>query len=93
MHFMALSIKLDDEMKARIRALAEQRQRSPHWIMKEAIRQYVENEEARSSFEREALASWHHYRETGLHLTGQEVQDWLKSWGTDEETDAPECHK
>lgn len=90
---MALSIKLDDAMKERVRALAEEQQRSPHWIMKEAIRQYVEAEEARSSFEKEALASWQHYKETGLHLTVEEVHDWLKGWGTDEETDPPECHK
>jgi predicted transcriptional regulator len=89
---MALSIKLDDAMKERIQALATDRQRSPHWIMKEAIRQYVESEEAKASFEKEALASWQHYKETGLHLTGDEVQIWLETWGTDEETDAPECH-
>jgi predicted transcriptional regulator len=90
---MALSIKLDDSMKDRIQALATERQRTPHWIMKEAIRQYVETEEAKASFEKEALQSWQHYQETGLHLKGDEVQDWLKTWGTEAETDAPECHK
>jgi len=90
---MALSIKLDDAMKERIQALASERQRSPHWIMKEAIRQYVETEEAKASFEKEALVSWQHYKETGLHLTVDEVQNWLKTWGTDDETDAPECHE
>lgn len=90
---MALSVKLDDSMKERVQALAAERQRSPHWIMKEAIRQYVETEEAKASFEKEALDSWRHYRETGLHLTGGEVQDWLKTWGTDEQAEAPECHE
>jgi predicted transcriptional regulator len=89
---MALSVKLDDAMKERIQALASERQRSPHWIMREAIRQYVESEEAKSTFEKEAMAAWRHYKETGLHLTGEEVQIWLESWGTDDETDAPECH-
>lgn len=89
---MALSIKLDDAMKERVQALATERQRSPHWIMKEAIRQYVESEEAKASFEKEALESWQHYKETGLHLTGEEVRNWLQTWGTDDEADAPECH-
>ena len=31
---MATSIKIDDELKARIQSLAEQRQRSAHWIMR-----------------------------------------------------------
>lgn len=90
---MALSIKLDDSMRNRIQALAADRQRTPHWIMKEAIRQYVETEEAKASLEKEALQSWQHFQETGLHLTGDEVQDWLKSWGTEQETDAPQCHE
>ena len=54
---MATSIKIDDELKGRIQQLASQRQRSSHWIMREAITQYVEREEARESFKQEALAS------------------------------------
>lgn len=89
---MATSIKLDDAIKARIGALAARRDRSAHWIMREAIRQYVEREEARESFVQEARASWTAYRETGRHLTGDEVRDWLAGWGTPGETEAPACH-
>lgn len=89
---MATSIKIDDELKGRIQHLAGLRQRSPHWIMREAIAQYVEREEARESFKQEAMASWTAYQETGRHLTGQEVRSWLNSWGTDGETAQPECH-
>ena len=89
---MAMSVKLDDELKERVRQLAEDQQRSPRWIVREAVKQYVDKEEARSSFAKEAMAAWTHYKETGLHLTGEEVDDWLKTWGTDDETDAPECH-
>ena len=44
---MATSVKIDDELKSRIHRLAETRQRTAHWIMREAIRDYVEREEAR----------------------------------------------
>ncbi len=44
---MATSLKLDDAMKSRIRDLAVRRDRSSHWLMREAIREYVEREEAR----------------------------------------------
>lgn len=71
---MATSIKIDDELKTRIQHLASLRQRSAHWIMREAITQYVEREEACESFKQEALASWASYQETGLHLTGQEAR-------------------
>ena len=83
---MATSLKIDDTLKGRVQQLASQRRRSPHWIMLEAIQQYVEREEARESFKQEALASWAAYKETGRHLTGQEVRSWLNTWGTDEES-------
>lgn len=90
---MATSVKLDDELKIRIQHLANVRHRSAHWIMREAIRDYVEREEARESFKQEALASWAAYQETGLHLNGQEVRDWLSTWGSDKETASPDCHE
>jgi predicted transcriptional regulator len=90
---MATSIKIDDELKSRIQHFANIRQRSAHWIMREAIAQYVTREEARESFKQEALASWASYQETGLHLTGQEARTWLNSWGTESETELPNCHE
>lgn len=89
---MATSLKIDDGLKSRVQQLASQRQRSAHWIMLEAIQQYVDREEARESFKQEALASWAAYKETGRHLTGQEVRTWLDSWGTEDEKATPECH-
>ena len=90
---MATSLKIDDELKNRVRRLAGLRQRSAHWIMLEAIQQYAAREEARESFKQEALASWTAYQETGRHLTGQEVRTWLNTWGTDAETELPECRE
>lgn len=90
---MATSVKLDDNLKTRIQHLADLRKRSAHWIMREAIRDYVEREEAKESLKQEALASWTSYKETGRHLTGQEVRDWLKNWGTEKETKIPQCHE
>ncbi|ATE63057.1 CopG family ribbon-helix-helix protein [Rhizorhabdus dicambivorans] len=89
---MATSIKIDEELKDRVQQLAALRDRSPHWIMREAIRQYVEREEAQESFRQEAVASWTAYRETGRHLTGGELAAWLDSWGTPGEAGSPECH-
>lgn len=88
---MATSIKIDDKLKDRVQHLAGLRQRSAHWIMREAIAQYVDREEARESFKQEALASWKAYQETGMHLTGQEVSAWLNTWGTEAEKAFPEC--
>lgn len=90
---MATSIKIDSETKQYIQIIADRKNRSPHWIMLEAIRDYIKRDEIREKFTQEALASWKSYKETGQHLTGQEVHDWLSTWGTDDEKEAPKCHK
>lgn len=90
---MATSIKIDDDLKIHIQQLADLRRRSPHWIMQEAIREYVVREENRESFKREALESWESYQETGLHMTGEEAREWLGRWGTKQESDIPACHE
>ena len=90
---MATSVKLDPELKSRLDRLAGTRRRSAHWLMREAIRQFVEREEARESFRQEALQSWQEYRETGRHLTLEETAAWLDGWGTEDETGVPECHE
>ena len=90
---MATSIKIDEDLKNRVQHLADLRQRSAHWIMREAIAQYVQREEARENFKQEALASWAEYQETGRHLSGQEVRTWLNTWGTATEAGLPDCHE
>jgi predicted transcriptional regulator len=90
---MATSLKIDDTLKERIQRLANLRQRTAHWIMREAIAQYIEREEARERFKQEALASWTAYQETGRHLTGEEIRAWLNTWGTETETEIPVCHE
>ncbi|HVC63165.1 MAG TPA: CopG family ribbon-helix-helix protein [Acetobacteraceae bacterium] len=90
---MATSIRIDDALKGRVQHLANPRQRSAHWIMREAIAQYVEREEAPERFNQEAMESWAEPRETGLHLTGEAVGAWLKTWGTEAVTEPPECQE
>lgn len=88
----ATSIKLDDELKGRVRHLAETRRRTPHWIMREAIAQYVEREEKREAFRQDTLRAWEEYRRTSLHLTGEEVDAWLATLEAGEEAELPVCH-
>ena len=68
------SVKLDDDLKSRMQGLADARHRSMHGFMCEAIRDYVECEEAREDFKQEALAPWTAYQESGRYLTGQEIR-------------------
>ena len=86
------SLKLDVELKSRVQKLAQSRRRTSHWIMREAIDEYVSREEKRQSFHQDAQAAWEDYQRTGLHLTGEEVDVWLARLEAGEDAQLPECH-
>jgi predicted transcriptional regulator len=72
-----VAIKIDEGMKVRVKRLAEARHRTPHWLMREAITQYVNREEKREAFRQDTIKSWDEYRATGLHVTAGEADAWL----------------
>ena len=86
------SLKLDSATKERIQRLASVRRRSAHWIMREAVEQYVGREEKREQFRQDALSAWNGYQATGLHATAEEAYAWLAKLEAGEEAEAPECH-
>lgn len=85
------SLKLDTETKERIQRLAAARRRSPHWVMREAIEQYVEREEKREQLRHDALAAWNHYQATGLHVTAEEADAWLAKLEAGKDGAPPKC--
>ncbi|MBL8509234.1 CopG family ribbon-helix-helix protein [Chitinimonas sp. JJ19] len=87
------SIKLDETIRDRIQRLADARRRTSHWLMVEAINQYVDREEKREALRQAAHNAWDEYQETGLHATVEEVDAWLASWGTNSELPPPACRK
>jgi len=87
-----VAIKLDADTKERVKRLANARQRTPHWLMREAIRQYVEREEKREAFRQSAIRAWDDYRADGAHLTQGEADAWLSKLEADQDIEPPECH-
>ena len=86
------SLKLDVELKERVQRLAAARRRSAHWIMREAVEQYVGREEKREAFRQDALAAWNDYQATGRHATAEEADAWLAKLEAGEDAEAPSCH-
>ena len=72
-----VGVKLDKETRARLNKLAEARQRSAHWLMKDAITRYLDAEERYEHEKLEDEARWQQYLETGSHITHEEVTAWL----------------
>jgi predicted transcriptional regulator len=88
----ATSVKPDDDLKSRLQNLAESRRRSAHWIMREAITQYVEREEKREAYLRDAQNAWDEYQKTGLHLTMEGADSWLAQLEAGKDVEPPEGH-
>ncbi|MGO6940743.1 CopG family transcriptional regulator [Rhizobium leguminosarum] len=41
----------------------------------------------------ETFDAWNEFQATGLHVTSNEIEKWLSTWGTDDELPIPECHR
>jgi predicted transcriptional regulator len=84
-----MAVKLDGELRERLQALGKARQRTPHWLMREAIRLYVEEQEQVEKGKAEAREALAHYDATGEHVADEEMVAWLESWGTKRELPVP----
>jgi predicted transcriptional regulator len=87
------SLKLDADIKTRLQQLAQARRRSSHWLMREAIEQYVEREERREQIRQDALAAWAEYEATGQHVTADEADAWLARLEAGEDAEPPPTHR
>lgn len=87
-----VAIKIDAEIKERVRRLADARKRTPHWLMREAIHQFVEREEKRETFRQDAINAWNEYQATGQHVSMAEADAWLANLEAGKDAEPPECH-
>ena len=87
-----VAIKIDEDIKARVKRLADARQRTSHWLMREAIVQYVDREEKREAFRQDALKTWIDFRENGLHVTADEADAWMGQLEQGNDVEPPHAH-
>lgn len=70
------AIKLDDETNNRLKALAQQRNRSAHWLMRDALQRYLVEEERYEREKAEDLAEYEDYLLTGKVIDNETVASW-----------------
>jgi predicted transcriptional regulator len=87
-----VTVKLDPADRERIASLASIKKRTPHYLMKEAILEYVQREEARQNFIKAADTSFEHYKETGLHITLDEFSAWVDDVQKNPDAPITACH-
>lgn len=82
------SIRLQTELEEPLDELASKLSRSKNWIINQAIKDYLSAqalEEKRWQDTLQALESV----SQGKVVDGEKVHEWLESWGTNTELDAP----
>ena len=84
-----LGVRLDKELELRLALLSEKTSRSKSYHAKEAIRQYLEQQEKIAQRNAETLDRWEMYKATGEVAEHDAVMDWLESWGTKNEKPCP----
>ncbi len=82
-------VKLDEDTKNRLKALGKNQERSPHWLMKKAINEFLDREENLEQRNLEADNAWNEYQTTGQSVSHKDMDSWLTSWGAEEETPCP----
>jgi predicted transcriptional regulator len=62
-------IKIDAETKERLKRLGKVKNRTPHWLMKQAIFEFLEREESYEREKAEDLVRWQQFVETGRYVS------------------------
>lgn len=72
-------IKLDEATRARLRALGGLKERSPHWLMKRAIAEYIGREERYEREKKEDLGRWQRYQASGKYIEHDDMRERLSA--------------
>lgn len=86
-------VKLDQKTRDRLKRLAQTKHRSTHWLLLEAVAQFLDREEKREAFHLDGLQAWAEYKITGKHVTHDEADSWLAKLESGAETTVPESHR
>lgn len=84
-----MGVKLDQETRERLKALGAVKDRSSHYLMREAIAQYLDREEARERERQITLERWERYMQTGESVEDEAVLEWMDSLESGGKTPCP----
>lgn len=92
MHTATTALRLEPDLKQRAEALAQSERRTFSAVVRDALEVYLAQREREQAEIAEGILAWRQFQESGLHVTGDEMSSWLRTWGTDNESEPPECH-
>ena len=90
---MTTTIRLEEQLKARVAAAAERAGKTAHAFIRDAIAQTVEQAELDDAFHRLADERWANILATGETVGWDDVRDWLAARSRGEHPARPAARK
>jgi predicted transcriptional regulator len=77
-----LRLKVEDSTRARLARVALALERSPHWVLEQALEEYLSRDERRLDEAADDAARWERFLLTGEASDGSDVNAWLARLAT-----------
>ena len=74
-----MGVRLTEETQHRLETLGKARDRTPHYLMKSAIEQFLEVEEASEAEHQLVKSRWKEFELTGETIDHADVKAWVAS--------------
>ena len=81
----SLSFRVSEETATELEALAEATARPRSWLLEQALEQYLEHQRWQIAHMQAGIREL----DAGNSLPHEDVVDWLRTWGTERETEPP----
>jgi predicted transcriptional regulator len=86
------TVRLQPEIEQRLQAMTSSTQRSKSWLINQAIKEFIERQSLEQNRWQQTLQAMESVVQ-GRVVSGEDVNNWLLSWGTDDELSPPEINK
>jgi len=86
------TIRLQPELEENLTAISNSMNRTKSWVINQALKEYVDRQRLEQERWQQTLIAMESAAK-GQIVSGEDVQKWLETWGTDKELPAPEVRK
>lgn len=82
------TVRLNPDVERELSSIADRTRRSKSWLINRAVAEFIERERLDQERWKQTLEAVESAAK-GNVIAAEPVHEWLRSWGSDEETDPP----
>ena len=84
------TVRLQPDIEQGLQAMAGAMRRSKSWVINQAVKEFIERQELEKQRWQETLQAMESVAQ-GRVVSGESVHEWLNSWGSSNELQAPKA--